>query len=82
MRTDAAINPGNLGGPLILIDDGTVVRVSAWGVEATKSINFAIPADTAATFMERRAPESVADVERDRAPIRSASNPITPFDPL
>ena len=64
IQTDAAINIGNSGGPLISIDDGTVVGVNTWGirnafvtsggVEGTEGLSFAIPADTARTFMESR----------------------------
>lgn len=42
LQTDAAVNPGNSGGPL-LNDMGKVIGVIAFKLRATENLNFAIP---------------------------------------
>lgn len=45
LQTDAAINHGNSGGPLVDID-GSVLGVNTAGIDAANSIGFAVPAHT------------------------------------
>ena len=43
IQTDAAINRGNSGGPLIDISTGEVIGISSFGVEDNQGLNFALP---------------------------------------
>lgn len=49
LQTDASLNPGNSGGPLIAMD-GTVVAVVSWKVaaEGLEGLGFGVPVDAAA----------------------------------
>ncbi len=46
VQTDAAINHGNSGGPLILADSGLVVGINSFGFRKniTEGLNFAVSA--------------------------------------
>ena len=52
LQTDAAVNAGNSGGPLVDLD-GRVVGVSTARVQHSDGIAFAIPIDAAATVLEQ-----------------------------
>jgi Trypsin-like peptidase domain len=56
VQTDAAMNPGNSGGPAIGVD-GKVVGVATWGIRQDagvqiQGVNFAIPASAIRRFLE------------------------------
>jgi S1-C subfamily serine protease len=43
IQTDAAINRGNSGGPLIDISTGEVIGISSFGTDDNQGLNFALP---------------------------------------
>jgi len=47
IQTDAPINRGNSGGPLVLLSSGRVIGVAAWKFkkETAEGLNFAVSAD-------------------------------------
>ena len=51
IMTDAAANHGNSGGPL-LNENGKVIGVLVAGIENAKGMNYAIPIDVVAAFLE------------------------------
>jgi S1-C subfamily serine protease len=55
IQTDAAINRGNSGGPLILLDNGTVVGVNTFGLKknVTEGLNFAVSAQEIKYFISK-----------------------------
>jgi serine protease Do len=51
LQTDAALNHGNSGGPLLTLD-GSVVGVNVAGGDSVENIGFAIPIDTAQPLLD------------------------------
>ena len=52
IQTDASINRGNSGGPLIDISTGEVIGISSFGVEDNQGLNFALPSYTVCKVLE------------------------------
>ena len=70
IQVDAALNPGNSGGP-VLGPDGKVVGVVVAGVRGS-GVNFVIPVSHLTTFLAR--PESISSRRPSRGP-RFTSRP-------
>jgi S1-C subfamily serine protease len=64
VQTDAAVNPGNSGGPLIDVDSGDVVGLVDLGSEQTNGIAFAVSTQIAQPLLQawQQAPETVPSV--------------------
>ena len=52
IQTDAAINMGNSGGPLINISTGEIIGISSFGVEENQGLNFALPSYSVCKIIE------------------------------
>lgn len=52
IQTDAAINRGNSGGPLINISTGEIIGISSFGVEENQGLNFALPSYSVCKVIE------------------------------
>ena len=78
IQTDAAISPGNSGGPLIRMD-GTVVGMNTWGLTKGQNLNFAISSANIAaslTQAERKGfPEAFPNLNT-KPPVDLAGQPL------
>ena len=52
IQTDAAINRGNSGGPLINISTGEIIGISSFGSEENQGLNFALPSYSVCKVIE------------------------------
>ena len=75
IQTDAAISPGNSGGPLVTCD-GTAVGVNTAGIAATgaENIGFAVPV----TVVSEVVPELIAQGDASHAYLGVGVAPVTP----
>jgi S1-C subfamily serine protease len=73
IQTDAAVNPGNSGGPLMTLG-GTVVAVISAGISASDNIGFGISAPLA----RRVVPDLIETGEYDHSLMGVRLQPVTP----
>ncbi|HEY7619970.1 MAG TPA: trypsin-like peptidase domain-containing protein [Solirubrobacteraceae bacterium] len=77
IQTDAAVNPGNSGGPLVDLDGrviGVNSQIATGGAGQSAGIGFAVPADT----VERVAKDLIEDGRVDRAYLGVGTVGLTP----
>ena len=81
IQTDAAVNPGNSGGPLINVD-GEMIGLNAAVREDAENIAFAIPVDLVVEVVEKMLRQSVAKMTHHGLKFRvvDADDPDYPED--
>jgi S1-C subfamily serine protease len=81
VQTDAAVNPGNSGGPLLSVDSGDVIGLVDLGATEATGIAFAVSAQVAQPLLSawRTAPQATPVATcSSPAPTQQASNPQPP----
>lgn len=73
IQTDAAVNPGNSGGPLVNMD-GEVIAINTAIARLSEGINFAVPIDSIKTVL----PQLINKGEVIRAWLGVGIQPLTP----
>ena len=85
VQTDAAVNPGNSGGPLLAVDTGAVVGLVDLGTNLANGIGFAVSAQVAQPLMRawQVAPQAVpvATCPGTQAKTVAAAPPTTSSSP-
>jgi S1-C subfamily serine protease len=79
IQTDAAVNPGNSGGPVLLLPSGQVVGLVDLGSEKVNGIAFAVSGKVAATLVEawKAAPQPLPAASCKRPSSPEVSQSIT-----
>jgi S1-C subfamily serine protease len=79
LQTDAAMNPGNSGGPVINMD-GKLVGLATWGVRDSPGLNFAVAGPSIRQFLSGAETSPAASAKPTVAPPKPASTvrPTTP----
>jgi hypothetical protein len=78
VQTDAAVNPGNSGGPL-LDRHGVAIGITTMGYAGRQGLNFAVAADHARALIEGR--PTPAPASRDAEANRSQFQQLSPAQP-
>lgn len=75
VQTDAAVNPGNSGGPLLATDSGQVIGLVDLGTEQANGISFAVAAPVAAPLLKawQVAPQPTAYASCGGLPVVAGS---------
>lgn len=76
IQTDAAVNPGNSGGPLLSVDNGTVVGLIDLGTNQANGIAFAVSAQVAGPLIQAwEAAPQTTPAQSCAAPPQAVTNP-------
>ena len=94
VQTDAAVNPGNSGGPLISTDTGEVVGLVDIGARGANGIAFAVSADVARPLVQAwqvapqpvstptcQAPSTTVQAQAPSTTTPAQTTPATPTSP-
>jgi hypothetical protein len=77
IQTDAALNPGNSGGPLIDLGSGKVIGVNSMGYTSAQGVNFALALGPVSQFLARaeaKLPAASATSTVARAPAAAPTH--------